>query len=464
VAGTLTVALALVLGLDTVDYQPFIKSSYYAETAARLAALPSTNVLRHGDLRAGFGRAQLTPTLNATEHDPLRGQFRSVPLAGYGAREGRPATGVHDDLWVKAAAFEVAGHIGVMVGADALIVPREVAESAAAQLRSNPGLQREQIYLSASHTHSSIGGWGEGAVAEAFAGPFQPGVREWFADRIVVAVRQAVADLKPASIGSGSFTAEAWIRNRLVGRLGQVDPEFSFLLVRQEEGVVGVIGSFSAHATVLSSDMMEFSADYPGAWQRAVEQSTGGCAVYLAGAVGSHSPVPGSGERGTAAVERMGQALARALLEQVPSIQLTNRIPFATLGLNVSLPPLHARLSDGLRLRPWIAGRLLPVHSDTHLQAFRLDDAVWISTPCDFSGELAIGVKEALQARGRRGQVTSFNGDYIGYIIPARYYHLDGYEPRLMSFFGPNAADYLVELIRALALRTAGAPEPASLF
>jgi hypothetical protein len=47
--------------------------------------------------------------------------------------------------------------------------------------------------------------------------------------------------------------------------------------------------------------------------------------------------------------------------------------------------------------------------------------------------------------------VTSFNGDYIGYVIPDKYYHLGGYEPRTMSFFGPNTADYLDELLRALA-------------
>ena len=57
-------------------------------------------------------------------------------------------------------------------------------------------------------------------VAEAFAGGFQPGVRTWFAGRIVEAVRQAVADLKPASIGQGRFAAPEFVRNRVVGEAG----------------------------------------------------------------------------------------------------------------------------------------------------------------------------------------------------------------------------------------------------
>ena len=60
--------------------------------------------------------------------------------------------------------------------------------------------------------------------------------------------------------------------------------------------------------------------------------------------------------------------------------------------------------------------------------------------------------KRVLQAHGSSATITSFNGDYVGYVIPARYYHLNGYEPRLMSFFGPNVPDYFDELIRTMAL------------
>ena len=52
--------------------------------------------------------------------------------------------------------------------------------------------------------------------------------------------------------------------------------------------------------------------------------------------------------------------------------------------------------------------------------------------------------------------ITSFNGDYVGYVIPSRYYHLNGYEPRVMSFFGPNVPDYFDEFIRTMALNVAG--------
>lgn len=447
-------AVLLVAGffvsLDRVDYRPYLRQPYYLETNARFRSTVATNEVTRGELHAGFGRALLTPTINAPADEPQKGAFSSLPLAGYGARRGRPAAGVHDDLFVKAVAFQVGTRVGVMVGADALIIPAEVTDAVMQRVQTELRLTREQIYLSATHTHCSLGGWGEGLVAEAFSGEFQPGSRVWFADRIVTAVREALADLKPASLGQGRFAAPEFIRNRLVGDLGRVDPEFSWLLLKQTGGRTIVLGSYGAHATVLGSGMMEFSADYPGCWQRAVEAATGGAAVFLAGGVGSHSPV--SGGKGVAGAERMGLALARRLLDQLADTPVTNWVSFGTVGLDVTLPPLNVRVSDGLRLRPWLARQLLPVRPQSYLQAFRFDEVVWVSTPCDFSGELALGIKDFMRARGRNAVITSFNGDYIGYVIPARYYHLDGYEPRVMSFFGPNVPDYLDEFIRAMAL------------
>ena len=149
--------------------------------------------------------------------------------------------------------------------------------------------------------------------------------------------------------------------------------------------------------------------------------------------------------------EKMGEALAQQLVAILPETPLTNEVTLGLVGLDVTLPPFNVRLSDSARLRPWLAQKLL--HSDrlTFLQVFRINDSIWISSPCDFSGELALGIKESLAVHGMNATVTSFNGDYVGYVIPSRYYHLGGYEPQLMSFFGPNVPDYFEEMMRRMA-------------
>lgn len=449
-ASALALGVLFVATFQRVDYRPALRQPYHAETLARVRTVFATNQLLTGELQAGFGRALLTPTRNSYPPDPAAGKFPAVPLAGYGDRKGRPARGIHDDLFVKAVALRVGGRLGIMAAADALIVPEEVCQVAVSRLAAELGLSREQIYLGATHTHASIGGWGQGPVGEAFAGDFLPGIQEWFADRIVVASKQAIADLKTASFGEGRFVAREFVRNRLVGEQGEVDPEFSFLIVQQQGGNRAVLGSFSAHATVLSGDVMEFSGDYPGAWQRGVEHATGGLALFFAGGVGSHSPVPG--ERGFVGAERMGNTLAAMLLDEMRLVALTNQAAFSLAGVELTLPPLNWRITDGIRFRPWAAGALLHAPKRAFAQAFRIGKTVWLSTPCDFSGEMALGIKDLMRARGADAVVTSFNGSYIGYVIPNRYYHLPGYEPRVMSFYGPNTTDYLDEILRKLAL------------
>ena len=53
----------------------------------------------------------------------------TVPLSGYGARKGKAATGIHDSIFVKAAAVKIAAQTVVFVGADLLIMPPAIIDS-----------------------------------------------------------------------------------------------------------------------------------------------------------------------------------------------------------------------------------------------------------------------------------------------------------------------------------------------
>jgi len=88
---------------------------------------------------------------------------------------------------------------------------------------------------------------------------------------------------------------------------------------------------------------------------------------------------------------------------------------------------------------------------NVYLQAIRIDDMVWITTPGDFSGEYALQMKNSLLAEGFKSNITSFNGSYVGYIVPGRYFYLGGYEPGLMGWFGPDMGEYMMDLIRQVS-------------
>ncbi len=439
----ISIFLLLIFTVQKVDYQPYYETEYYAQTRARLDSLLSERALSQGKLFAGFGRASLTPDTTSA------GFGTSLPLAGYGKRRGKPATGLRDSLFVKAIALRVREDVAVLVSQDALIMHSEVTRRVGELLREKQlGLLPEQVLYSATHSHSCVGGWGEGIIYELFAGPYDARVVDWWAEQVVQAIGKALDDLTPAEYATARFDASAFVRNRLIGERGRIDSTFSLLALRQADGDIAVAGAYAAHATVLPPDNMEFSGDYPGYWQRKLEKElgAGSHAVFFAGAVGSHSP-HAPGEEPFDRAEALGYALADSVLRYVPRLHWRDAATLATLYVPVTLPGLHARLTTNWRFRPELARYFLPIEN-TQLRALRLGELLWIATPCDFSGELAIDLRNSASARGFQAVISSFNGSYIGYIIPGHYYRMHSYESFNMSFFGPYMGPYLSEMIR----------------
>ena len=274
----------------------------------------------------------------------------------------------------------------------------------------------------------------------------------WLAGRFARAIEVAVNDLQQGQIGYGDFKAPAFVRNRLIGDDGRVDSDFMMIKAIQTHGKKGIIGAFDAHATTLGDWNLQTSADYPGYWQRQLEQSGYDMAVFLAGSVGSHS-YRSKGER-FEKTKYIGEALADSVVEHSKTILMKDSIILKSMTLKIDIPTFQVRISDGYRLNPTLAGMLFPDVGDVYLQVMQLDSLIWGTAPSDFSGETAIGYKNAMHQKGMSAMVTSFNGAYTGYIIPCRYYHLDGYEPRTMNWFGPAynpfVNDMLAKMMEAL--------------
>ncbi len=442
------IAGVLYWALDDVDYTPWIDSAYYTHTKARLDSLTDQLTLAQGEVQIGFSKVSITPRLNAQKDDPYEGAFKALPLAGFGERKGRPAEGIHDSVFVKAVAVKVNDKMVVFVGSDLLIVPPSISEGVVKNLQEKMHISRDQIFFSATHTHSSAGAWSEGYVGEEFAGKPNPDVVYWLVLRFSQAIEKAVRDLQPGAIGSGRFDAAAFINNRLIGKLGQKDTEFVFMVGRQNSGRTVVLGSFDAHSTTLGGWNMYISADYPGYWERKLENSGFDLAVFYAGSVGSHSPASKGKE--FEKPRYIGEALADSVSKYSAMVQLKSNIGLAYLTLKLDLPEFHVRVSDGIRLNPYLAAKLFPPVGEVCVQAARVDGLIWATAPADFSGETAILYKNAMYRKGYKAIVTSFNGAYVGYVLPMRYYHMDEYETRLMSWFGPYMGPYMNEMIRRM--------------
>ncbi len=442
------VVIVLIWALKKVDYTPYWETGYYAVTRARLDSLTRAVRPERGRLYAGFSKVSITPQLDAQADDPVKGAFKVVPLAGFGDREGRPAEGIHDSIFIRAFALTTGRDTLVLIASDILIVPENVSSGAAAAVRKKLGLSRSSLFFSATHTHSSVGAWSDKYVGKAFAGNPDPAVLQWLIQQYSRAVEKAVADLQPASLAGGTFAAPAYVKNRLIGDKGFTNPQFAWLVIRQEKGRKAVLGSFAAHPTTLGGWNMLISSDYPGYWERAMRQHGYNPAAFFAGPVGSHS-ARGQGDKFDKP-KMIGEALADSLVKRLTSPALQDTLTLEALTLRMELPEFCVRVSDNLRLNPSLVNKLFPPVGKVYLQTARIGDMIWITAPCDFSGELALDYQAAAEARGLHAMVTSFNGSYVGYIIPEKYYHLNEYESRLMSWFGPYTGPYFDEMIRRM--------------
>jgi len=285
-------------------------------------------------------------------------------------------------------------------------------------------------------------------VAEQFSGEENLNIQKWLVQQIRVAVNQSIADLKPALAGTGKFDAAMFTRNRLIGEHGTKNDEFNFVVIEQAGYRKAILGSFSAHATTLGDKNMEFSGDYPGYWERRIENTSADLALFFAGSMGSQSP-RSEGE-GFEKTKYIGEALADSLNKHLAGVKMDPEPILSSLTLRMEMPEYHFRLTARTNLATFLSKKLMPLPENVYLQAARIGNLIWITTPCDFSGEFAREIKNALAVENFDGMVTSYNGSYIGYIIPGRYFYMDEYESKLMGMFGPTMGDYSMDLIRQL--------------
>ncbi|MCP4664427.1 MAG: hypothetical protein GY856_54280 [bacterium] len=419
------------------------EADYFQQAIAAIAASAarSERTATPGPLAAGWAKMPMTlPS--------------GTPLAGYGNRRGQPATGAHDELTVKALVLSDGRDRVAIVASDLLIVPENVAEKVRIEVARRVALAADDILFSASHTHSGPGAFAPGWVAGRFAGEYDPAVVTALAELMAETIVRAYESQGPARLGRGRVKVPEHIRNRT--REGApVDPDLDFLLVEKHDRSRCTMVSFAAHPTLVGGDNMEWSAGYPGALTRTLEREVGGMALFLAGAMGSMGPEPPAGLAGFAAAEALGRSLASRVVAELDGLALDDRLDVASVGIALKMPPLQVRWNRWLRLSPFLV-RGLGVDNRAWLQGVRVGETVLIGTPSDFSGELSVELKTWAAELGYDLWVLSFNGDYIGYVSPDRYYATasrkgrEGYEMVVMSWCGPQQAEYLVRLVRRM--------------
>ena len=432
----LGIIFCLIATIAPVDKTPLSESRYYQLAQQKLDSLNSSYTLQDSKyFKAGWAKTNITPQY------PL-------PLAGYGARKGVFVSTVHDSVWARGFVFDNGFNKSAIITLDLLIIPPAVTE-ALRILLPEIGYSQDQIFLSATHTHCSVGGWADSWIGTQFAGKYQNEIVNDLAIAIITTIKKAETNLVSAKVGYARYDASPFTRNRLVGEKGSRDTWLRVVKIQQESGAVALITTFAAHATVLSHRQMNYSRDYPGALVDSLENITNvDFAAFCAGAVGSHSPVT-KGGKSYNKIALLASNLKSLIGANVSSIPINKVQQSGTIRFDVPLRKPHIRVAANWRVRPWIFEKLTEV-SPAYISLLRIGNIAFIGTPCDFSGELIAAIDEKANALDLNVLVTSFNGGYIGYITKDEWYNLKEYETFVMNWFGPYNGAYFVNLIQRL--------------
>lgn len=414
-----------------VNYKPYRQLKYYHKTKAAIQQLPAS-LSQPDTVRAGWAKVNITP-------------LHKVPLAGYGKRKGKRLQAIHDSIYVRAFVFQNKTQKVAFVSMDLLIVPMAVTKALTNQL-PEINFSINQTYLTATHTHSSLGGWARKPAGYLMAGNYSQEIVNSITQAIVRAIREAALQAAPAQLGFVAVPADAFVGNRLVGAQGTRDAFLRLLKIKKTTGEIALLVTYAAHATCLPAAELSLSGDYPAALVQLLEKHPDlDFAAFSAGAVGSHSPAA-TGEHFEKATN-MAQGLSRLISQHLQYIPLSYTFHLNAVSVPVYLRKPHWRIAQNWRLHPAFFYLIFGKYPAA-LSGLRLGNILFVGIPGDFSGELVADLEKQITAvENSKLVITSFNG---GYITPDKYYSLKKYETRDMNLFGPYNGAYISEMIQLL--------------
>lgn len=419
-----------------VDRTPYAQKEFYGQMNKTLDSLDRYfPALDTGILQVGWSKVDIVP-------------YDTLPLAGYGARDPKEFTAIHDSVFIKTFVLKNAGSKKALLSAELLVIHPEVTRAFYKRL-NHTSWKPSDIYLMATHTHSSLGAWAPGFVGNLFAGEYDTETVNWLAEKMFLSLQSAASGLDTGRIGYSALSLPDFVKNRLVKDRGEIDPWMK-LLYFSSDSLNALHGVYSAHATCLNQKFTELSGDFPSAFMsRVVTDSIIHFASYSAGAVASMGPADTETRQWEKARE-IGYGIAEqvSFLSRL-GIPKSPRVAMRSFHVPIALREPNFKVSGELRVRPWIFYRLFGDYP-ANISVLQLNNVLMIGLPCDFSGELALPLYEYAESKGLNLILTSFNGGYIGYIPHDKWYDLNKYETRTMAWYGFDNGAYVSEIVKRL--------------
>jgi hypothetical protein len=387
-----------------------------------------------GKLTAGVAKSDITPPVG-------------TPLSGYGARMGRPSTGVHDPTEARALILDNGTEKIAFVSVDHLGFDHGMVERVRSIAFDATRISPDHIFVMSSHTHAGGGSFLE--IFPAIAGRYDAKIRDLYSERAAQAIIAANKDMKPARIAIGTGEARGISRFRSSWPPnGPIDPEVG--VIRVDSIATGkpmaVLMNFAAHPTVLGAKNMEFSADFVGFARRSLEKMIGGdcIAIFANGAQGTVAPHAFQGDTEWERAENVGAILAAEVFKVSLMIKPQDSVEIKLARNTFQIKPQPPA--------KFPANITFPPGYDTEVNAVSFDNRfAFVTIPGELSSILNFQVKERGKLLGfEKTFLLGLTNDALGYIITEDEYRHNTYESSI-SLFGPAFGSFITnEAFQAL--------------
>jgi len=415
--------------------------------------------LAAADYKAGVGRIIITPD-------------KPIYMSGYANRD-HPSEGAIHDLWAKALVIEDhKGNRVVIVTTDLIGLPRSISDIVAARVEKEYGIDRAQLVLNSSHTHTGP------LIRHNLETMFEltpedsQVVTDYAAaltEKLVMVVGAALKDLAPANLWFGNGRATFAINRRentpkgvIIGENpgGPGDPDVPVLKVTAPDGKLrAVLFGYACHNTTLTGQFYRISGDYAGFAQIAIEEANPGAAALFMMLCGAdQNPHP----RSTIDLARQhGAALAaevnRVLGEKLTRVHGATRAAFQITELGFapqSREGFEARLQETNVWRVRHAKAMLRLYDDGNpirrysypVQAIQFGkDLTLVALGGEVVVDYVLRIKREFGSKGII--VAGYSNDVMSYIPTLRVLKEGGYEAdQSMIYYGlPGPYDEQVE-------------------
>jgi hypothetical protein len=290
-------------------------------------------------------------------------------LEGHDARK-LPSDGVHDPLMLKVMTISKGCKRLVLVTSDLIDFDKQFLADLRRDVYKKLKIRPSELFLTASHTHT-----GPFLATSDKKNPLKliPDCINCLRLKITGGIIAAIHNEEKALLRWGTGCVNIGIINRrlktkkgvlmMPNPRGPVDTQVTVLsAVRPNGSLIAIVANYTCHPTTLGTTLYKISADYPGVYQRIVEQTYPGVtACFTNGCCGDVRPalIKGKKIKGGSFndVKRMGKILAREVIKifkishTVRGEKLTGILRTIKLPLDKTLMPKSVQQIAGLTVR-----------------------------------------------------------------------------------------------------------------